>query len=405
MVWIHGGAFVAGSGSTYDPTPLVTGGDAVVVTINYRLGLLGALALPGLDPEAGAAGSGAYSLLDQQAALRWVQRNIKAFGGDSGRVTLFGESAGATYTCLNMVSPSAAGLMDAAIAQSGCGLPAAPKPQAERFGTALAGQLGCVTGGAADLACLRSKSPAEVNAAATTVGGGAAALQRASIPAVGGGALPLTFQDALRAGKFNRVPMIQGSNQQEGRGFVYTGAYGPVPQTEQEYLRSLGTVLGQSGRTPEQIAAEYPFSAYPSGAEALSAALGDSSFSCRALWVDGLAAGRTPVYAYEFTDPNAPSLIPTVSPGPTHAAELAYLFAMPGTALLSPAQRTLSDQMIDYWTGFAARGNPNRSGSPVWPGHAEGNRLQNLAPGAVAPVTIASVHNDHHCDFWEPTYS
>ncbi|MCM3920183.1 carboxylesterase family protein [Frankia sp. AiPs1] len=398
MVYLPGGAFVVGAGSDYDPTPLVTRGDVVVVTINYRLGLLGALALPGLDAEAGPAGSGAYGLLDQQAALSWVRQNIRAFGGDDRNVTLFGESAGATYTCLNVASPTAAGLFDAGISESGCGLPTTPMAKAQQFGLALAHQLGCTTAdGAADIACLRSKSSDAVNAAAAAVGGNPSAVQLASIPAVGGGALPLSVDAAFQQRKVNKVPLVIGTNANEGRLFVYGQVSGPIPTDQASYLATLQIVVTSTFGVPAAtVAAEYPLANYSSPAEAVSAVIGDSSFSCNSLREDGLAAAAgVRLFGYEFTEPHASPL------GASHGSELPYLFAMPATAQFDATQRNLANQMIDYWTSIARTHQPNRPGLPVWPPYSPATVLQNIAAGAIGPVSTATFAQNHHCDFWK----
>src|SRR5690606_10636874 len=119
MVWLHGGAYFLGAGSQFDPTEMVTQGDVIVVTINYRLGALGFLAHPALSEESPYGGSGNYGIMDQQLALRWVQRNIAAFGGNRRRVTIFGESAGGNSVFVHLVSPTAKGLFHRAISQSG----------------------------------------------------------------------------------------------------------------------------------------------------------------------------------------------------------------------------------------------------------------------------------------------
>ncbi|MET0143641.1 MAG: carboxylesterase family protein [Ilumatobacteraceae bacterium] len=415
MLWIHGGSYVSGTGASYDPTPIVEGGDVIVVTINYRLGLLGALATPGLDAEAGDVGSGAYSLLDQQAALRWVQANIRRFGGDPDAVTIFGESAGATYTCLQLVSPSAAGLFSNVISESGCGLPTTPIEDARAFGAAVAAQVGCIdAAGGEDLACLRLRSPQEINTAAVVVGGSASAFQLASIPAVGGGVLPLSVPDALASGEFNRVPVLLGSNLDEGRLFVVLRAYGPIPTTPEEHLDMLEQQITATFGVPaELVAAEYPFD--PSNpAEALSAATGDISFSCRTIAMADLAVAHVPVYLYEFSDQRAPNLLPLPFPlGATHGSELQYLFRQPTTALLDADQRALSASMIGYWTNFAARGQPSRDRRPEpgispWPSYGTSTALRNLAPtGAGAPPLLgnAAFRDDHHCQFWADALS
>ena len=134
MVWLHGGGLTVGESDDYDPTRLVKQG-VIVVTVNYRLGYLGFLAHPALSAESGGQGSGNYGLMDQQAALRWVQRNIKKFGGDDDNVTIFGQSAGGLSVHSHLVSPTAKGLFDRAIAQSGAyttGLPSLAAAEIER---------------------------------------------------------------------------------------------------------------------------------------------------------------------------------------------------------------------------------------------------------------------------------
>lgn len=403
MVWIHGGAFVSGAGSDYDPSPLVARGDVIVVTLNYRLGLLGALSLPELDSQAPAKGSGAYSLLDQQAAMGWVQHNIGGFGGDRHNVTIFGESAGATYTCLNVVSPTAHGLFRAAISESGCGLPTTPKNSAAAFGSSVAAQAGCAAGTGVDLACLRARSPAEINAAAAAAAGGnPAAAQLHSIPVVGGPTLPRSYDDAVLSGQFNHVPMVIGTNHDEGRLFVYGGLYGPPPTDAASYAAFVQNVISPVvGKPAAAILAEYPGSAYPSYTEAASAVTGDSSFSCLTLHEDMLTAPVVPVYAYQFTDPQAPSPFPGSSLGATHGTELAYLFDNAGHRALTPAQQQLSNQMIDYWTGFARHHRPSGGLAPRWPRFVDADpKIQNLAPNAVAPHPATEFAAEHHCGFW-----
>ena len=172
LVWIHGGGFSAGAGSDVDPRRLAAAGPLIVVTLNYRLGILGFLGLPGLP------GSGSFGLLDQQQALRWVQRNIAAFGGDPGNVTLAGESAGADSVCAQLAAPGSAGLYQRAILQSG-GCSTAniidvirpgtgaggdtwkPLPLVESTGRRIAAQLGCDQAAPAPRwpACARCRCP------------------------------------------------------------------------------------------------------------------------------------------------------------------------------------------------------------------------------------------------------
>jgi para-nitrobenzyl esterase len=172
MVWIHGGALVTGESDDYDPSALVAQGVAVV-TLNYRLGPLGFLSHPALSAEAGGA-SGNYGLMDQQAALQWVQTNIKAFGGDPANVTVFGESAGGLSTFSQIASPLAAGLFQKAIVESGSyNLTPPDLATAQTWGTNFATGAGCTDQSAA---CLRALPVATIlaNAAALQVSGSTA---------------------------------------------------------------------------------------------------------------------------------------------------------------------------------------------------------------------------------------
>src|SRR5450755_4677618 len=206
MFWIHGGALLTGEGDDYDTRALVAQGVAVV-TINYRLGPLGFLSHPALTAEGGGA-SGNYGLMDQQAALQWVKRNIAAFGGDPANVTIFGESAGGLSTHSQIVSPLAAGLFQKAIVESGSYSLAPPAlAVAEGWGQNFATGAGCASQTAA---CLRGLSVATIlaNAAALQV-------QGSTLPTVDGKVLTQTFAAAFASGTFNKVPMIEGTNHHE----------------------------------------------------------------------------------------------------------------------------------------------------------------------------------------------
>jgi para-nitrobenzyl esterase len=313
MVWIHGGAFTGGAGSIYDGSVLAARGGVIVVTINYRLNASGFLALPSLD----AAGpSGDYGLLDQQAALRWVQRNARAFGGNPRDVTIFGESAGAASVCDNMASPPAAGLFARAIAESGCLLPAPDRASAEQQGAAFAASLGC-TDPAAAAACLRAKPASVILQAAASSGWS---------PVTGGTVLPATAAAAFASGRYAHVPLLQGTNHDEGRFFVALefDALGR-PLTAAQYPALIQASYGASAPA---VLARYPLSAYPSPDLAYAQVLTDPVFSCPALEADNLAA-RTGVYAYEFSDPDPPNdfgLTFTFPLGAAHSTELQYVF-------------------------------------------------------------------------------
>jgi para-nitrobenzyl esterase len=223
MVWIHGGSLVTGGGGFYDPTRLIEQSGVIVVTINYRVGLFGFFAHPAIDAEGHLNGN--YGLMDQQLALQWVKRNINAFGGDPNRVTIFGESAGGQSVYSNLASPTAAGLFQRAISESGSyaefqpyfeGLYIVSLPQAESVGTPLvhsgidlATAAGCITL-PQTAACLRGIP------AATLVAVGPSLLY----PFVDGTLLTQTPGAAFAGGQFNQVPVISGGNHDEFRLFV-----------------------------------------------------------------------------------------------------------------------------------------------------------------------------------------
>lgn len=392
MVWIHGGSDTGGAGSIYDGSVLANKGHVIVVTINYRLGAFGFLDLPGLT-----RGSGDYGLLDQQAALRWVQRNALFFGGDPGNVTAFGESAGAGNVCDNMASPTATGLFRHAIAESGCLLPGTSNQAGQAQGTALAAQLGC-TDAATQVACLRGKPVTDLLGAAASYGWG---------PVTGTPVLPEQPSTAFADGQYDHVPLLQGTNHDEGRFFVaFAYDYTGNPLTAAEYTQLAQATFGPGAPL---VLAEYPLSAYASPDLALSAVLTDEGFSCPAVRADQLTEGSVS-YGYEFSDPNPPvsfGLTTLTFPlGAAHATELQYLFQRVPVAdtvpAFTPAQFELSDQMIEYWTRFAATGNPNGgSGTPFWPRYtASQPDIQELVPSATAPETSAQFSTDHHCAFW-----
>src|ERR1700722_12604601 len=206
MVWIHGGALVTGESNDYDPTKLVEDG-VTVVTINYRLRALGFLADPALADAKGQSGD--YGLMDQQAALRWVQRNIAGFGGDPRNVTIFGESAGGLSVLSQVASPEARGLFSRAIAESGSyNLTQASLASAETAGQAFATAAGCSD---QTVACLRSLPVSTIRADETAAG---------YTPNINSEVLPQTLKTAFATGDFNRVPIINGTNHDEWRLFV-----------------------------------------------------------------------------------------------------------------------------------------------------------------------------------------
>src|SRR6516162_4481510 len=258
MVWIHGGALVTGESNDYDPTGLVADG-VTVVTINYRLGALGFLAHPALADADGQSGD--YGLMDQQAALRWVQRNIAGFGVERHNVTVFGEYADVLSTLSQMASPQAKGLFERAIVESGSyNLTQASLASAESAGVAFATKAGCASQTAA---CLRSL-PVSTILASQNAGG--------YTPNINSEVLPETLGAAFAAGDFNRVPIINGTNRDEWRLFVaLSELLSGVPLTAANYQSAISATLGVPAAVAAAIAAKYPLAAFPSPSVALGA--------------------------------------------------------------------------------------------------------------------------------------
>ncbi|GAA1284170.1 carboxylesterase/lipase family protein [Saccharothrix xinjiangensis] len=397
MVWIHGGSFTTGAGAVYNPRTLAARGDVVVVTINYRLGPFGFLALPSLTSESPGSRSGNYGIQDQQAALRWVQRNAAAFGGDPRNVTIFGGSAGGASVCVNLTSPTAAGLFHRAIAQSfSCASELATGEQAETAGTELAVRFGCPDPTTA-AACMRTKPVRELTL--SWPGG---------FPVVGGRELPLHPPKALRLDRFNHVPLIMGNTLDEMRlyiGLEFEARGNPV--TPQIFERRIRETFGDAA---DQVFAQYPLADFPSPAIALSTVVthaGNTLATCEHLAGYRLVSARprpVPVYAYQFAERTAPVPVqlPGLDEGAMHATELPYLFAGVFGAPLTGPQSGLSNTMIDYWTTFARTGDPNRNGLPDWPRHrpGAGANVLSLDIPTGGGIRLTDVAAESKCAFW-----
>jgi len=393
MVWIHGGALVTGESDDYNPAGLVVDG-VTVVTVNYRLGALGFLAHPVLADARGQSGD--YGLEDQQAALRWVQRNIARFGGNPRDVTLFGESAGGLSALSQVASPQARGLFQRAIVESGAyQLTQAPLSAAEAAGQAFAARAGCASQTAT---CLRSLPVSTILASENTGTGG-------YTPNLNSEVLPESLGTAFSTGRFNRVPIINGTNHDEWRLFVALSQLEGNLVTTANYQGMISSTLGVPAAAAAAIAAKYPLSAFASPPVALGAVGTDAIFACPALTIDQDVSRFVPTFGYEFNDESAPeNLLPAVSfpYGAPHASEIQYLMGLPTAVFggpLSAGQRQLAATMKKYWTDFAKRGFPSWLGAPSWP--AFGNRtaaMESLAPPRPQPE--ADFAQAHNCAFW-----
>jgi len=393
MVWIHGGALVTGESNDYDATRLVEQGDVIVVTINYRLGTLGFMAHPALTAESPDHASGNYGLLDQQAALRWVQRNILLFGGDPFRVTIFGESAGGLSVHAQLAAPSSRGLFQRAIVESGAYQLAQPTlATAEAAGAAFATRAGCTDQSAA---CLRGLTVEQV-----------LANQAGASPTIDHKFLTQSVISAFASGQFNRVPVLEGANHDEWRLFVGLTDLVTGPTPAAAYGPSIAATLGVPAAAVPLFVAQYPLASYPSPDLALAALGSDGIFDCNARFVEQKLSQFVPTFAYEFNDPDAPQrFVPPVTfpYAAAHASEIQYVFDLP-TTVPAPAftagQRKLADAMVAYWTAFAHTGQPNSFRTPRWPAY---DATRDVAQALVvpAPRPESGFAADHKCVFWD----
>jgi para-nitrobenzyl esterase len=388
MLWYHGGAFVVGESSDYNPVRLVAK-NVIVVTANYRLGALGFLAHPALDAEKHLFAN--YGLLDQQAALAWVRLNAAAFGGDARRITIFGESAGGASVVSQLASPLAAGMFSKAIIESGGYANTPTLADAEAEGTAFAAATGCTS---QTSACLRALPVATILANEPT----------GYVPTVDGTILPLNPKVAFAQGAFSHVPVIDGSNGEEFRLFTaldFDLVTGPITATT--YPFALDAEVGATAAP--FVEAQYPLASYPSPDLADAAALTDGTFSCNALFIDQSLAHYVPTFAYEFADVNAPEVFlpPVAYPyEAAHASEIQYLFnipeAFPGT--LDARQQKLAADMVSYWTSFATFGVPfNRTSTPWFPFLTKYADMISL--NTPQPSLFTTFPAEHQCAFWQ----
>jgi para-nitrobenzyl esterase len=389
MVWIHGGAFANGSSDVFDSRWLVERGGIIVVTINYRLGALGFLAHPAL-----AIGDnvGNYGFQDQQAALRWVHDNIANFGGDPQKVTIGGESAGGMSVCDHLVAPGSAGLFRAAIVESGPCQALADRATAEKASLAYAAAVGCADPGTA-AGCLRGVPREKM---ADPPGFYPLGPGQLTGPITGTASLPIDPMTAVAQGNWARVPVLIGTNLDEWT--IFAALQWLADRRTPDYSQELAATFGADGA---RVAERYPLNRYASSELAYSAVMTDRAFACPANRMQIDLDRGAPVYAYEFRDRDAPlpDLLHTVpfAIGAGHALELRYLFDIGGATPLSGAQQKLSDQMIDYWSGFVADGAPR--GAPPWPAlGAAGGPWMSLDTPDVG--TLTTYADDHQCAFW-----
>ncbi len=398
MVFVHGGGFVSGSGTfpLYDGTNLAAATGNIVVTLNYRLGPFGFLSNAELRGEDAHGSAGNYGILDQVAALEWVKANIAAFGGDTTKLALFGESAGGTSMFIHLTSPLSKGLFTRAMIESGWApdnLAALPEATADGFGATFAKALGCTGTGATLLSCLRGKSASAVlNAVPNLASGMSSANAVAWLPVVDGYAIPTEPLQAFAAGSFTKVPTLLGNNKDEGTLFTFMS-----PPTDPTSYQTFADQISPGNGAA--IVGEYPISAYGgSYFQAAAAALADGEFVCPTRRVArAIAKSGTPAFRYEFAHAIA---FPIANLGAFHGSELLFVFGNPlkPFASLQASEEPLSKTMMGYWGAMAAGGDPNGGGRFMWPAYD-----LSTEPQIVLDTTISTVTQlrKAECDFWD----
>jgi para-nitrobenzyl esterase len=398
LFWIHGGGFGEGANSmgVYNGSSLARKG-AVVVVINYRLGPYGFFAHPLLTEEAGTSGN--YGILDQIAALRWVQRNIAAFGGDPNCVTIFGESAGGASVACLLVSPLSKGLFQRAIMQSAPDFPnrhlhevVFGKPAAETVGKQTLRKCGVAED--ADLATLR-KIPAETllqHFPALQPFGNTMRLELLKLPVepcVDGVVLPEDPGEALSGGRFHSVPLIVGSTRDEGALFTSV-AFLPTRKEQYEAL-----LRRDSGQFAERFLALYPATNEVQVIrKQIVHLVTDIVFGARSRFVARASAERVPnTYRYLFS--RAPRIPALKQLGALHGLDVPYVFQADDPVFRwEEWDRKLSDHMQWYWINFAATGDPNGQGLPTWPKYNRETEETLELGDHIA--TIKRYRHDHH---------
>jgi para-nitrobenzyl esterase len=396
FVFVHGGGFNLGASASVslDGRYLAAEQGLVVVSMNYRLGPFGFLAHPALAAEEpGHPYSGNWGIEDQRAALAWVQANIAAFGGDPGNVTLAGQSAGGISVCVHLASPASAGLFHRAVLQSGPCLDGLPvREVAEAQGLEFAKALACDT--AADVpACLRSKGTDAVQSALALKQGyffGPGALWE---PVVGGPDLPGQPRARVASGDFAKVPILAGSNGDEGSLLRFLAFPGGVDAARYEtFVKTVFLILAG------QVLERYPAASYESPTKALDALLGDFVFVCPTRRTLRAAAGaKVPVRAYRFL--HAPGFLPLPGAGAYHTAELPFVFhSLPDWFSFTTEQDSLAKAMGGYWARFARTGDPGTESGMAWPAYDAGDDRH-----LVLDLTLgtATGYSGDACDFWD----
>jgi len=389
MVFFHGGGFQQGSGGygIYNGKYLAGEKEVVLVTVNYRIGNLGFLALPELNSEDKNGSFGNYGILDQIQALKWLKANVRNFGGDPGRITIFGQSAGAMSVCALMVSPLSEGLFERAISMSGpCDLFFSMDEGFEQ-GKKIAETVGCT--GDQVLACLRSK-PAE--SLVVKSGNRLLNLGVTYAPHVDGYVLPDFPIKMIKQGKYHRVPFMVGNTKEEIR--LYTMMFAGIGLVQPATINWLMRKL--AGDYAQDVLKMYSYKDYRRPIDLFLNVANDMVFAGPAWQMGEAMSGKSPVYMYrvDWHDHKFPHKM-----GAFHGMDVPLVFGTLKdknlmTSLMADKKvieraAPLSRQMMDYYTNFAKSGNPNGSGLLDWPGYdtAKKNRMILDTPLKISPLS------------------
>jgi para-nitrobenzyl esterase len=391
MVWIHGGGFQFGSGRwpLFEGTGLARLG-VVLVTLNYRMNIFGFFSHPDLAKESPKGVSGNYGLLDQIAALKWVKRNISAFGGDPNKVTIFGESAGGSSVAYLMISPLAKELFHRAIIESGNIPSSTPHLKETRYGLQPAEAFGLSHG--PHIAELRAKTVQEILALAKPEADMFSITSWDYWPVVDGWVIPTDPAEMYAAGRFHRVPLLVGTCGNEG-GFLAELSRQAEAADYEKWLNA--TFLNYA----PVVLQRYPISAGKEIRFLAGEVFGASQFYYSARTVARTVSSRgVTTWMFHFTRVNPHA--PFAKLGAVHTSEMRYVFGNPGAGLGSsvfkfePKDEEIAKVMSTAWVRFAATGDPNGPGLPKWPGYRQDSE-QHLEFGDTIRSLFAA-----EVDFW-----
>ncbi len=412
LVWIYGGGFIGGTGSNpqFDGEGLAKKG-VIVVTFNYRVGALGFLATPELSRESAQGASGNFGLLDDIAVLKWVRRNIAAFGGDPARVTIAGQSAGAGSVGFLTWSPLAKGLFHRSIAQSHARDPRdtelrylsvsyRTKAAAEAAGAKYAAARGART-----LAELRALPWQTLVAGSDTIDAsidtGSTAKPPLFRPVLDGWVIPRTYQQALIGRKQNEVAFVAGNNLDETGAVPLsavpalrartTPARGGMPQVNVTLAAFVAAARAKFGPLADEYLRLYPATTDDEAARQNNIAANDNSRISTYLWAtEWVKGGKRPTYTYFWT--HAPPGPDRMMRGAYHGSEIPYVFGTLETTdrPWTDDDRRIADRMSSYWANIIKGGNPNGAGLPRWPAFDARNASVMELGTRWQPIPVAS---------------